>query len=472
MLQLFRRTRVRLTFVFTLLLLAIVSVASAAFWTVDYRYEYSTVDETLRSQADVVRQILSQTPASETIPQLPPGNPRGIAMDSIVIDGAGLVIAEDKPDQQTADLIQFGMSTGFPPHALLYSTTIRGSTFRVLLRSVVLSDGTPAGLVIARPIDEMLARLASVALLLIGGVAALVAVGGLLTWRLAGLALAPVRAMSATAREISEHDLHRRLKNDLPPDDEFGELAITFNAMLARLENAFDALQRFTADAAHELRAPLALMRAQVDVVLRRDRTPDEYRASHRALLEEIERLSRLADQLLLLARADAGVLQPTTETVDLPELLEGIVERWRPAAVAREVRLESDLPLEGEVRADPGLLRRLFDNLLDNALRHTPTRGTVLLSAVADDGVWRIVVDDTGPGVAPELRPHLFERFARGDPARGRETGGAGLGLSLSAAIADVHGGSIAIEEARSGHGARFVVTLPGAGAAPLLRL
>jgi heavy metal sensor kinase len=462
MLQLFRRTRVRLTFVFTLLLLAIVSVASAAFWTVDYRYEYSTVDETLRSQADVVRQILSQTPASETIPQLPPGNPRGIAMDSIVIDGAGLVIAEDKPDQQTADLIQFGMSTGFPPHALLYSTTIRGSTFRVLLRSVVLSDGTPAGLVIARPIDEMLARLASVALLLIGGVAALVAVGGLLTWRLAGLALAPVRAMSATAREISEHDLHRRLKNDLPPDDEFGELAITFNAMLARLENAFDALQRFTADAAHELRAPLAVMRSRAEVTLRQPRTAEEYRESHQALLQEIKRLSRIADQLLLLARVDAGALDGSFHSVDLPDLLEETVDRWRSIASERGVSLQTEIPPAGNVEADQALLSRLFDNLLDNAIRYTPSQGEVRVQASRENGTWRIAVSDSGPGMGPVVREHIFERFYRGDSARGRTSGGAGLGLSLSQAIAKMHGGAIHVDGVGPLTGACIVVELP----------
>jgi heavy metal sensor kinase len=316
--------------------------------------------------------------------------------------------------------------------------------------------------VLARPLDELWETLALVAALLAAAVIAVLLVAAGLGYWLAGRALAPVGVMAATARDITEHDLHRRIELDLPPGDELGELAATFNSMLDRLETAFAGLQRFTADAAHELRAPLALMRAQVEVVLRRDRTPGEYRASHHALHEEIERLSLMADQLLLLARADAGVLQAQTETVDLPELLEGIVERWRPAAVEREVALESELPLEGELRADPELLRRLFDNLLDNALRHTPAGGTVLLSASAAGGTWRIAVDDTGPGVDPDLRPHLFERFARADPARGRGTGGAGLGLSLSAAIANVHAGSIAVEEPVAGRGARFVVVLP----------
>src|SRR5262249_11823099 len=163
------------------------------------------------------------------------------------------------------------------------------------------------------------------------------------------------------------------------------------------------------------------------------------------------------ADQLLLLARADAGALPLQPETIDLPDLLESTVERWRPAAIGRGVRLESELPLAAEVRADPELLRRLLDNLRDNALRHTPSGGTVTVSAsTGGDGTVRIAVEDTGPGIAPELRPRLFERFARADPARGRGTGGAGLGLSLSAAIAAAHGGSLALDPSRPG--ARFV--------------
>jgi two-component system sensor histidine kinase BaeS len=169
-----------------------------------------------------------------------------------------------------------------------------------------------------------------------------------------------------------------------------------------------------------------------------------------------------MADQLLLLARADAGVLPLRPEALDLSELLEGIVERWRPAALDRGVQLQSELPIEGDAPADPELLRRLVDNLLDNAVRHTPGGGSVRLSAIAEGDQWRIAVEDSGPGVAPELGPRLFQRFTRADPARGRETGGAGLGLSLCAAIAHAHGGTIALDAPADLGGARFVVLLP----------
>jgi two-component system heavy metal sensor histidine kinase CusS len=235
--------------------------------------------------------------------------------------------------------------------------------------------------------------------------------------------------------------------------------------MLDRLEQAFENLQRFTADAAHELRAPLALMRTQVEVTLRRQRAPAEYVAGYRFLMGEIERLSRLADQLFLLARADAGALVPERAPLDLSDLVEEVVERWRPMAREREARLQGRTVGTGMIAADEELLRRVLDNLIDNGLRHTPRGGSVTVEARHMEREWQIVVHDTGPGVEPGVRPRLFERFARADAARARATGGAGLGLSLCAAIVNAHGGSIALEEAATG--ARFVPRLPTVGQA-----
>lgn len=457
-----RRTRVRLTLVAAGAVLPVAVLAAAGFWAVFAVLEYGAIDASLSAQAQVLTSALQHAtghvdPAAAD--PLPSVTQAGIAVNAVLFAPGGAAVDQSG---QVRNPKAYAPRGAIRPTSVVHETRrIDGVPQRLLLQPVSFANGTGV-LVLARPLDELQETLAQVAALLAAAVIAVLLVAAGLGYWLAGRALSPVGVMAAAARDITEHDLHRRIELDLPPGDELGDLAATFNSMLDRLETAFAGLQRFTADAAHELRAPLALMRAQVDIVLRRDRTADEYRASHRALLDEIERLSRMADQLLLLARADAGVLEPRTEPVDLPELLEGIVERWRPAAVEREVALESELPLEGELRADPELLRRLFDNLLDNALRHTPAGGEVLLSAGAVDGTWRIAVDDSGPGVAPELRPRLFERFARADPARGRDTGGAGLGLSLSAAIVGVHGGSIAVEEARSGRWARFVVVLP----------
>ncbi|HEY8737764.1 MAG TPA: ATP-binding protein [Candidatus Dormibacteraeota bacterium] len=460
-----RRTRVRLTLMFILLVLAVAGVAAAGFWTSYSQYEYATIDGSLRSQADVVRSIIAQTPPASSLPLLPPGNPRGVAMDSIVVSSAGVLVGKDQADLDTQALVAFARQQAFPPHAAVQSATVRGLAVRVLLRQVTLPDQTSGGLVVVRPIDELLARLTRVALLLVGGVVGLVGVAGLLAWRLAGLALAPVRTMSAAARDISEHDLKRRLHSDLPADDELGELAFTFNEMLSRLDQTFDSLQRFTADAAHELRAPLAVMRSQVEVTLRHPRTLAQYRSSHLTLLQEIERLSRIADQLLMLARVDTGALHNSFREFDLADLLEETTGRWRPVAKEQGVALGSAIPSEGRMMADEDLMARLLDNLLDNAIRHTPKGGEVRLEASRSGRDWRITVTDTGPGIQDEVRRHLFERFFRGDSVRGRTTGGAGLGLSLSLAIARLHGGTIEVADRGPLPGACFVVQMPNAG-------
>jgi len=457
--------------VFTLLALAVVGVAAAGFWTIYSNYEYATIDGSLRSQADVVRSIIAETPPTSSLPQLPPGNPRGVAMDSIVINGAGVLVGQDQPDLDSEALVAWARLQTLPAHATVQSARVRGTSLRVLLRQVVLPDQISGGLIIVRPIDELLARLTRVAALLVGGVLGVVGVAGLLAWQLAGLALAPVRAMSAAAREISEHDLKRRVHSNLPPDDELGELAVTFNEMLSRLDRTFDSLQRFTADAAHELRAPLSVMRSQVEVTLRHSRTPAEYRASHGTLLQEIKRLSRIADQLLMLTRVDAGALSSSFREFDLPDLLEETTGRWRPVAKEQGVSLESAIPQEGRMVGDEDLVGRLLDNLLDNAIRHTPRGGEVRLEASGLDRNWRITVTDTGPGLQGDVRQHLFERFVRGDSVRGRTTGGAGLGLSLSLAIVQLHGGTIEVADRGSLPGACFVVQMPDVDGTQRLR-
>ena len=182
-----------------------------------------------------------------------------------------------------------------------------------------------------------------------------------------------------------------------------------------------------------------------------------------RTVLTETERLSRLADELLLLARADAGALTPRRVTVDFKDLLEETVDRWQHVASERGIRLIAELPSGGRVDGDSDLLRRLLDNLIDNAVQHTAPGGQITVSASLTDQSWRVSVVDSGPGVAPQIRDQLFQRFSRGESGRGRETGGAGLGLALCAAIAAAHGGGIHLDTSLPG-GARFIVRLPAA--------
>jgi heavy metal sensor kinase len=452
-----RRTRVRLTFAYSAAFALVAGVAAIGFWLTDAYFELATIDASLNAQAHLIAEGLQEQGGTVTYGEadpLPGETSAGIAVAAVLTTPPGRVLMQTGTGGNTRALAALdGRPSG------LSVAAVGGEAERVLVTPATVGSVTTT-LVLARPIGEALESLLRVAGLLALAVAALVLGVGAAGYRLSGRALGPVRVMSGVARELSQHDLHRRVVLDLPAEDELAELASTFNGMLERLEHAFDSLQRFTADAAHELRAPLTLMRTQLEVTLRRPRSLDEHEASHRTLLAEVERLSRLADQLLILARADAGTLTAERRRLELPDLLADVVERWMPLARERRVTLRKELPAEGTTRGDAGLLRRLLDNLIDNAIRHTPAGGEVLVSAALDPGGWRVAVEDTGPGVDPALRPVLFERFTRADAARGRGTGGAGLGLSLSAAIAQAHGGTIALVD--GGRGARFELVLP----------
>jgi signal transduction histidine kinase len=222
--------------------------------------------------------------------------------------------------------------------------------------------------------------------------------------------------------------------------------------MLARLEASFETLRRFTADASHELRAPLTLMRTEVEVALTNARTKDDYEEVLRSVQGEVQHLARVSDHLLLLARADAGALIPNAETVDVADFVHEQGERWRSTAQAAKIKIDVKAPDSGTLVADPALLRRVLDNLLDNAIRHSPPLSTVKLSAEQEVGGWSFEVADQGPGISPEHRALLFTRFARTDSARTRQSGGAGLGLALSAAIARAHGGELELVDSMSG--------------------
>jgi heavy metal sensor kinase len=308
---------------------------------------------------------------------------------------------------------------------------------------------------------ELQASMATVRSVLILLTALVVVTATALAYRQTGRALEPVRSIASMARSISEHDLHRRVDIRVPPD-ELGELVATFNAMLARLDDSFEGLRRFTADASHELRTPLALMRTELDGALARKREPGEYRRVLLEIQQEVDRMSRMVDRLLMLARFDAGALHPAFTSVDVADMLYESAARWRPEAQRKSVQIEVEAPETGITNGDPDLLRRVLDNLLDNAVRHTPPGGQIRVAAKPAGEGWQVDIHDGGPGVPAEARPLLFQRFARLDSPRDRASGGAGLGLALSQAIAEAHGGSLILVENGS-TGALFRLSLPG---------
>jgi signal transduction histidine kinase len=244
------------------------------------------------------------------------------------------------------------------------------------------------------------------------------------------------------------------------PPDELGELVATFNQMLERLEASFESLRRFTADASHELRAPLTMMSTDIQVALTRPRSEEAYRRTLLSLQQEVEELNRVVDHLLMLARADAGAVTARREPIDVADFIHETSARWEATARRRRVKLEVDVPGSGTFSADPALTRRIVDNLIGNAIRHTPTRGRVQVSARQESQEWVIDVVDEGPGIQPGARDHLFARFGKTDDAHTPDGGGAGLGLAVSAVLAQVQGGELRLVD--TAQGADFRLRLP----------
>jgi heavy metal sensor kinase len=306
-------------------------------------------------------------------------------------------------------------------------------------------------------IDQELTELLTV-LLLAGPLALVCALGG--GYVLARQALAPVDRIVHTAEQITATKLDQRIEV-ANIDDEIGRLARTLNGMISRLERSFEEIRRFTADAAHELRTPIAVLRTAAEVSLRLPREPEQYRAVLEEQLEELERLSRLAERLLFLCRGDAGLVPMARERVDLCEVVEAVAEHMRVVAEERDVTLQAEGAACCAVQGDKDQLRRLVFNLVDNAIKFTPAKGTVRIGVARADSEARIAVADSGIGIPPEHLPHVFQRFYRVDQAHRSEVDGTGLGLAIARSIAEAHGGSIAMEST-VGVGTRVVLTLP----------
>jgi signal transduction histidine kinase len=344
---------------------------------------------------------------------------------------------------------------GEPDHIrTVHDIPIDDAAFRLLSRQV---DG-PAGPVtihVAATLDDIHESVAALTASLLVAIPTVVIMLALLVWWLVGRTLGPVEAIRAEVAGIGGSDLHRRVP--VPPhDDEIGRLARTMNEMLGRVDHAARRQQRFVADASHELRSPLTRMRAALEVDLAHPESADTT-ATHHSVLEETVGLQHLVDDLLQLARSDAGTIPPgDREPVDLDDLVMRLTRRLRADG---RVAVDVSGVTAAQVHGDPDQLLRAIGNVLDNAARHAASVVTVALDEQDDRAV--LSISDDGPGIPVEHHQWVFERFTRLDDARSTATGGAGLGLAIARDIVQHHGGTIAIDPEHH-PGARFVVTLP----------
>ncbi len=458
--------RVRLTLWYVLLLALILVLFSGMLYLILDNGLDRQVDDDLRLSAEqalgVVKQengrLLVQRLEGES--EIAPLVERGVlvrivGMDGQVVESAGPFRALKLPPD-----VLTSAARGQP---MFLKVNAPGDGTPLRLYSVPYQEsGRVYGAVVVgqslKPIQDTLHDLLLILALVVPVTLAFASVGGLF---LANRALLPIDRITRAAQRIGAQDLSQRLELVMPAD-EVGRLARTFNDMLDRLEDAFHRQRQFTADASHELRTPLAIIKGNIGVTLNRPRKGAEYQEVLANLEEEVDRLTRLVEDLLLLARAEAPQPVLQSESLELVGLLEVVADQVRPLADAKGIELILHLPEELSLHGDPDTLVRLFLNLLDNAVKYTPEGGQITLRAEVCPGEQVAVeVTDTGRGIPAEQLAHIFERFYRADEARSRADGGSGLGLALAKWIAEAHGGSIQAQS-EPGLGSTFTVRLP----------
>jgi two-component system, OmpR family, sensor kinase len=336
-----------------------------------------------------------------------------------------------------------------------------GEPLRMVSLPIEVEGSFRYAIQVATPLRSTLEFLRAGRLLFLGGSLAILCAVTLIGAFLAKGAFRPIDRIVAKARRIGESNLRERLPEPGTPD-EMGRLVVTLNEMLDRIERSFEAQRRFTADASHEMRSPLSRLRSELEVTLRRPRSASEYEEALRSALEEVERLTRLTEELLTLARLDAGERSEIpAASVALMPLVEEEMKRLKPEADTRKTVLVMEGSPGIAVRGVPDALRLVVANLLHNAVKFSPPDGRVIIRIFPEEDRAALAVSDSGPGIPTEDLPRVFERFYRASASRSPDIPGVGLGLAIARAIVDIHGGSIAVDSP-PGAGATFTVRLP----------
>ncbi len=452
--------RTRLTFWYAAVLLLGLALFGVGLWFAVENRLLAGVDNRLAQRVRGVEMVLEieapnknrsqlQTEMSEFAREVPDGTLMQVrdAAGNFIIPAAGAPAS-----------IAFRLATQIEPQPRYKTVDEAGHPYRILTTRIE-DRGQVYDVLVAAPLDDVRYVTGDLRNLLLGAIPIVLLVGCLGGFWLSRRALASVDEITTVAKSISVQNLSRRLT--VPQTgDELARLSITWNEMLERLEGAVKRITQFTADASHELRTPIALIRATADLTLRRQRNNTEYRAALHDIEMEAVRMGRLTEDLLTLARADSAGLEMPLVPVDLNAVVTEVIGKSETLAEAKGIQMTADLRQDKTVAAaNESAIRRLLLILIDNALKHTPVGGSVRVStAECDDGI-ALTVQDSGEGIAADSLPHIFERFYRADASRER-TGGAGLGLSIAQTIAQAHGTKIEAES-ELGAGSTFRLVL-----------
>jgi heavy metal sensor kinase len=450
--------RVRLTAWYSLILALSIAVSgSIAYFAMSHSIN-AAIDAGLRHRLDGIRTIIARTAPqgrdaiADELNEYDEGQ-GGRGLVSVTDENGGVLYA-------SAGMAALNMADERVWEAKPFYANLHGDEFRVL-REAINVAGKTYDIEIAiytEDFDRATDRFQKVLYSIAPAFLLLAALGG---YWISRRALAPVEKIIGDARRIGVTSLSERLTVS-DTGDELERLADTLNEMLARLEASFQRVIQFTADASHELRTPISVMRTNAEITLRKPRTESEYREALSQILGETENLSRLVEQLLDLARADSGAAALAMTRTNLSQALQKASRQAQVLAEQKELKITAQLPEQPVwVQGDAAALERLFLISLENAVKYTPSGGHVDVRLKSQDSFAITEIRDSGIGIAANDIPHIFERFYQADPSRSRENGGHGLGLAIGRWIAQTHGGDISVESEIS-KGSLFQIRLP----------
>lgn len=458
--------RVRLTLWYGSALALILVIFSTVLYTVTARSLREQVDQSLEETATTAvrslesRGFLPLISEDELLSQFPE-LARIDKFFQIFSPSGTITIRSPNIRQHEVPLSRRALEVAFTGRSVLESAKYPNEPPLRLISVPIMFRGTLLYIVQVgtsmESVEETLQRLLLILLVTMPVALAVSLAGG---WFLAGRALLPVDAMTDAARRIAAGDLTQRIT--MPTSaDEIGRLAATFNEMIARLDASFRQIRQFSSDASHELRTPLTVMKGETELVLRRPRPVEDYQAVLESNLEEIDRMTRIVEELLFLSRADMGEVKMESLPVRLEALVEDIQQQACLLGQEHDVQVVLGTLQPATVRGDELRVRELLLNLVDNAVKYSHRGGKVEISLLTDATQARLSVNDQGIGIPQELQGRIFDRFYRTDEARAHTKKGTGLGLAICAWIAEAHKGRIDVRS-QVGHGSTFTVVLP----------
>ncbi|HYK88627.1 MAG TPA: heavy metal sensor histidine kinase [Acidobacteriota bacterium] len=444
--------------------LVILFIGFVRYNTVSYRSSRSFDDSLLNDAQFLASHFRLRADGSWVLEASSPGDKLSLEelrSNLIVTDSAGNVIRPDLHDHYMQGFISSGGLRGTLKQGSGFGLTLAagGDTYR-FVNLIAPDSGKEVILHLCRSMESLRGVLNEYFYIYLFSVPVILAISVPVGWYLAGRALKPFEEVATIAEQITSENLNTQITTKRN-EQEVRRLVLAFNSMVKRLNESFQQMRKFNADAAHELRTPLSILQGENEIALRSAGLPEEIHSVLASNLEELQRLTRIVNDMLILAEADAGSQVLARKPNNLRPMLEDLVEQMGVLAEDRSIEFDLAEIKDVVIDADPLWLRRAFLNLLDNAIKYSKDSGRIEVRTVLRDGWVDISIRDEGIGIAPHDLPHIFDRLYRADPARSRSSGGVGLGLALVKWIIEAHRGHIRVKSIVD-RGTTFKISLP----------